>query len=303
MKFPFLLAVLAALAGSAACDKKSSAPKEKPAPEPSARAPDAGAARPATGHAGPFEMIVTPATAPVSGTPASLTLELLDAAGARVTSLDVVHEKIIHLIVVSPDLSFFAHVHPEAQPDGRLQVTVTPPHPATYVVFGDFRPTGGAPSITRATFAVEGEPPATKPLVAKGLPARGSFDGFEVSLRSKAPLVAGADAMLEFEISENGAPVADLRDYLGARGHCVIISEDTTQYLHTHPLGGTGSKIEFHTSLPKAGKYKVWAEFRPAGKPVLASFVIDVPTEATAPAEPHDHGGGHDHGDDHGHSH
>ncbi len=303
MRSPFLPVVLAALAGSAACDKKTSSPKAESSPEPSARAPDASAGSPATGASGPFQMVVTPATEPAPGTSASLTLELLDAVGARVTSLDVVHEKIIHLIVVSPDLSFFAHVHPEAQPDGRLQVGVTPPHPSTYVAFGDFRPTGAAPSVARATFAVAGEPPASKALAVTALPARGSFDGFEVSLRSKAPLVAGADAMLEFEISENGAPIVDLRDYLGARGHCVIISEDTTLYLHTHPLGGTGSKIEFHTILPTAGKYKVWAEFRPAGKPVLASFVIDVPTEAAAPKEPHDHGGSHGHGDDHGHSH
>lgn len=232
------------------------------------------------------------------GKPGALTLELQDAAGTRVTALDVVHTKQLHLIVVSPDLSFFAHVHPEARPDGKLGVEVTLPGPATYVAFADFKPTGSPQTVARGTIELPGETARPKPLEVSALPARGTFDGFEVSLRSKAPLAAGHDAVLELEIFAKGAPVADLQDYLGARGHCVIISEDTTGYLHSHPLGGTGSKVQFHTTLPAAGKYKVWAEFRPGGKTLLASFVIDVPTEAAAPGEkPHEHGGagGHSH--------
>lgn len=292
MKVPFRFALFASLALLVGCDKESSDPT------PPARPLDAApVAKPTAGPSGPFQMIVTPEAALAPGTPASLTLELLDSAGKRVTALDTVHEKQIHLIVVSPDLSFFSHVHPEAQADGRLRVDVTVPHPATYVAFGDFRPTGSAQTVARATLVVPGETPAPKALEARALPARGSFDGFEVSLRSKAPLIGGGDAVLEFEIFEKAAPVSDLRNYLGARGHCVIVSEDTTGYLHSHPLGGTGSKVQFHTTLPNAGTYKVWAEFRPLGKPVVASFVVDVPAEAAPPEEPHEHGG------DQGHSH
>lgn len=261
------------------------------------------AAKVAAPVAGPYRMSLTPAAPPAPGAELALTVEVRDAAGARVTAFDTVHEHPLHLIVVSPDLSFFAHLHPEPQPDGTLRVAATLPHPAGYVAFGDFRPTGAAPGIARATLEVPGEVPKAKPLDAKRLPARGSFDGFDVRLRSKAPLVAGADAVLEVEVYDKDVAVTDLQNVLGARGHCVLISEDTAQFVHTHPLGGSGSKVAFHATPPAPGRYKLWVEMRPAGKPVRASFVVEVLAEGPAAEEPHDHGGdhGHDHGAGHGH--
>ena len=103
------------------------------------------------------------------------------------------------------------------------------------------------------------------------------------------------------EVFDKGAPVSDLRDDHGARGHCVIVNADATQYQPCSPLGGAGAKVQFHTTLPTAGKYKIWAELRPAGKPLLASFVVDVPSEAAHPHGKEPHGRGHGHGDDHGH--
>ncbi len=306
MKRHALFAIIASLLPIAACDKKASAPAPPHASgsgahEHAASPRDAMTATAVTpAPVGPFSLIVTPQGTLAAGAQATLILELQDAAGARVSTLDVVHEKLIHLIVVAPDLSAFAHVHPEPRPDGTFTVDVTLPQSASYVVFADFRPTGGPQAVARGTVVVSGEPAARQPLVARALPARGSFDGFEVSVRSKAPLTAGGDAVLEFEIFDKGAPVVDLQNYLGARGHCVIIGEDTTSYLHSHPLGGTGSKVQFHSTLPAAGRYKVWAEFRPGGKPLLASFVIDVPVAGAAKEAP---GHDHDHGGDDGHTH
>ncbi len=300
-----LFAIAIALAALGGCDKDTSRPAPAPAPAKASgthqHADAAPGATVSNAPAGPFRMIVTPEGGLAAATPTSLTLELQDAGGNRIKELDTVHTKLIHLIVVSTDLSSFSHVHPEQLPDGTFRVELTLPHPATYVAFGDFKPTGAPAAISRATVLVSGEPPAAKALEAGPLPARGSFDGFDVSVRSKAPLVAGGDAVLEFEVSDHGAPVSDLQDYLGARGHCVIISEDTTAYLHSHPLGGTGSKVQFHTTLPAAGKYKVWAEFRPGGKRLLASFVIDVPAVGAAPLE--EEPDGHRHGGPQGHSH
>lgn len=291
--------LIAIVLATGACDKKAPAPDPTPA-----RRSGAPEAKPAPVAAidppaptGPIRAVLTPTNALAPGTPGRLTLALEDAAGAQVTALDVVHDKRVHLIVVSPDLSVFSHVHPEAGPDGTLGVELTLPRPEAYVAFADFKPTGAPQAVARTVVTIPGEPAPRTPLVATELPARGSFDGFEVSLRSKAPLVAGGDAVLEVEVFDQGVPVSDLRDYLGARGHCVIIGEGATTYLHSHPLGGSGSKVQFHTTLPAAGKYKVWTELRPAGKPLLASFVVDVPAEL--PAAPH----GHEHGGANGHTH
>ncbi len=41
---------------------------------------------------------------------------------APVTRLSVVHEKLLHLFVVSRDLRYFAHLHPEQRPDGAFRL-------------------------------------------------------------------------------------------------------------------------------------------------------------------------------------
>jgi hypothetical protein len=68
-------------------------------------------------------------------------------------------------------------------------------------------------------------------------------------------------------------------------GHCVIISEDTQWYLHSHPQQFTmtmpadargGPEVAFHTIFPKPGRYKVWGQFQRDGKIIVADFVVNV---------------------------
>src|SRR5438309_5892926 len=47
-----------------------------------------------------------------AGQPTRLSLMIHDAGGAMLKDFDVVHEKRIHLIVVSDGLDQFAHIHP-----------------------------------------------------------------------------------------------------------------------------------------------------------------------------------------------
>lgn len=310
--YAILFVLLAAGTTTLGCDKSSAPPKASP-PASDAAPPTAtidAAPATATPPAGPFSLNVTAAGAVAAGAPAALTVELRDAAGARVAALDPTADKRIHVMVVSSDLSFATHAHPEAAADGTFALEVTLPSAGSYVAFADFRPAGAPPAVARGTVTVPGDAPAAKALAAKPLPAKTTVGEHEVRLRSKAPLAAGAEAVLELEVFRKGAPVADLRDYMGARGQAVLVSEDTTQYLHTHPLGGTGSKVQFHTTFAAAGKYVLWAHVRPGGEEVTARFVVDVPTEAAAPHDHgdghgHDHGPGkgHKHGGDHGHAH
>ncbi|MEZ4690960.1 MAG: hypothetical protein R3A12_12585 [Ignavibacteria bacterium] len=83
-------------------------------------------------------------------------------------------------------------------------------------------------------------------------------------------------------ILKNGQDVTNLKNYLGALGHMVIISEDASLYLHVHPMeqetgeekehdhSGSGEmkmdsdkmtksgpSVAFHTEFPEAGIYKV----------------------------------------------
>ena len=57
-----------------------------------------------------------------------------------VKRFEVVHEKLFHLFIVNHDLEYFAHVHPEPQPDGSFLLRTTLPSPAH---------TGCLPTTTR----------------------------------------------------------------------------------------------------------------------------------------------------------
>jgi len=98
-------------------------------------------------------------------------------------------------------------------------------------------------------------------------------------------LVAERETQLAFRLERDGKPLTDLSPYIGAMGHCVIISEDTQTYLHSHPeqLAAApspdehgGPEVSFHTMFPKPGRYKVWGQFKRGDEIIVADFVVNV---------------------------
>ena len=100
---------------------------------------------------------------------------------------------------------------------------------------------------------------------------------------------------IKFTVRKNGKSVADLEPYLGALGHCVILSEGARDFLHAHPIEHGGhvkmgkpsghtldspapgkGEIVFHTQFPKGGIYKVWGQFKHQGQVLTADFVVKV---------------------------
>ena len=57
---------------------------------------------------------------------------------------ETVHERQYHLFVISQDMEYFQHIHPEQQPDGTWTIDVTLPKAGYYKVLSDFLPGGGA---------------------------------------------------------------------------------------------------------------------------------------------------------------
>jgi len=257
-------------------------PKPEPKPEPVAPSGDR------------YDLVLT--TDPATPLPNSATRLSFDpqSAGARVGKLAIVHEKPLHLIIVSRDLSFFAHEHPELQPDGTYALGFEFPAPGDYVLFGDFTPEGAEGQVVRMPVRVEGTALAAKPLAVEDRAAAKTLGALEVKLEP-ADIVAGADTMLAFTIGRGGKPQTGLRPYLGAMGHCVIIDESATSYLHSHPMedkaAGPTNVVQFHTVFPKAGKYKVWGQFDVGGQMLIADFVVDVGEGKAAPPDGDPHAG------------
>lgn len=215
---------------------------------------------------------------------------------APASDLLTVHEKPLHLFIISRDLEYFAHAHPEALGEGRFVLKHDAP-PGEYVVIADFLPKSGtaqmvhraivAPGLDRALAPVAVPPP--RPDIpdaaarASGNPSSGSaervVDGVRIRLEG-ADLVGGQTGLLRFHLSNaaDGTPIRDLEPYLGAPGHMLMMTATTTDAVHGHPEETTTqtSVITFKPSMPPPGIAKLWLQFQRGGKVTTASFVIDV---------------------------
>lgn len=212
--------------------------------------------------------------------------------GQTLRDLVRVHEYLMHLIVVAPDLSFFDHVHPEPQPDGSFAIDYKFPSDGSYLLFADITPKGTRSQVFRLPVSMTSSSTtmpsdtsaslAPSPALAKPLAADPTIVAeLHTSPRTS---MAGMHSQLLFRLSRNGQPITDLEPYIGAMGHCVIVSEDTQTYLHSHPEqllapkpdARGGPEVAFHTRFPKPGRYKVWGQFKRGDQILVADFVLDV---------------------------
>lgn len=227
-------------------------------------------------------MQVESAGTPIAGTETKLTIRLKDGEGRPIDRLDVVHEKKLHFLIMSRDLAFFAHEHPGQKEDGSLALDFTFPGAGEYILFADYTPTGGRGTVSSTRLRVQGRGDMSEPALEKDDLSRAKRSGsYDVKLDLAAH---GTESMLTFTITRQGRPVADLRPYLGALGHLVLVDPAATRLLHSHPMGaGDPGKVSFHTTFPAPGLYKLWAEFRPGGESLRVDFVIEVPESKGGP--------------------
>jgi hypothetical protein len=180
--------------------------------------------------------------------------------------LAVVHEKKMHLIIVSKDLSEFFHEHPEFTAQGQYNVPFTFKTGGDYVLYQDYQPEGGAHQLGRQVVTVSGAQKAPVKFTKDQM--QWQKNGNEAKLSFDKPAQVGQPLALQVNVSRNGQPVTNLDNYLGALGHMVVISEDTEKYLHVHPGdAGTnrGPSIGFQTGFDQAGLYRVFLQFNHGG--------------------------------------
>ena len=108
--------------------------------------------------------------------------------------LDVEHEKKIHLIVVSEDLSWFSHIHPEYQADGSYSVTETFPNGGNYILYADYKPTGRSTQLEKIQVSVKGA--AKKPVTYSEARLVSQVDGYEVKFVNGSELKANNEGHL-----------------------------------------------------------------------------------------------------------
>lgn len=212
-----------------------------------------------------------------AGAAIEIDLQLSDAEGEPLQKFEDTHERKLHLIIVSEDLSYFDHVHPEYAGEGLFRHYIVLPAGGKYKLFADFQPAGYAHATVSTTMHVAGEHKLERVIADQELIKTTDKAIVELAVSS---LEAGKQSELVFTFRhpETGAPLRDLQPYLGAIGHVVIISEDLEQYLHVHPASerGSGPEAKFATSFPAEGLYRIWGQFQRQDETFIAPFTVKV---------------------------
>jgi heavy metal-binding protein len=226
--------------------------------------------------------------------------------GEPIRKFETVHERQYHLFVISQDMEFFEHIHPEEHEDGTWTIDVTLPKPGYYKILSDFMPSGGAPQFLARPLVTAGYTgdleAGSAHLVPDKVLKKTAGDITATLDYDPQTCLVGLYCHLNFHLSDTGTgkPITDLQTYLGAFGHTLIMSEDMVDYVHSHPLdilampdddGGPpvflippgadletlrgGPDVTFEGLMPKAGRYRAWTQFRRNDKIYTFAFTFE----------------------------
>jgi hypothetical protein len=220
--------------------------------------------------------------------------------GHVVTSYDVDMTKIMHMIVVSDDLTEFRHVHPTLQADGHLVIDLAlPDKPGGYHIYMDGLPHGIGRQVFR--FEVPSKTKSAAPhrvlhVAGKTIPV----GPYTVTITPNA-IPIGEIVDVSVRILKDGKPARDLHPYLGVMAHGVFVGVDDLTYMHAHGMSADmldmsgasdcgdsmmmqmtpmppdlniGNEFEFQIIAPKAQNYDFWLQFVGGKAVYTAPFLV-----------------------------
>jgi hypothetical protein len=220
-----------------------------------------------------MQFVIDPAV-PTGGLETKFTLRPVKAGTDSRVNLEIQHEKKIHFIIVTEDLSSFRHLHPVEQTDGSYTLNYLFPHGGNYILYADYKPAGAEKQVAMKTTKITGQ--EEKPAVYDSQMLVCKTNGYTVTLKTANTAInSGKEQVLVAEIADtNGTLTPDqLENYLGEKAHMVIIGISGKKFLHVHPMV-MGNELMLHTTFSEPGMYRAWLEFKKDGKVNLADFVI-----------------------------
>jgi hypothetical protein len=240
--------------------------------------------------------------------------------GLPLDHLMAMHDKKVHLIVVSSDLADFAHIHPDAQGrSGLYKIRVNEPSTdpdnadaaravargGDYFLFSEFMPPEAPMTMVPLQIRAEGPlsprpRPALDPASADGTVTK-TFGSYRMSMKPMATVSCGM-LMVRFwlridELDTSGAyrPVGDIQSWLGRNAHGIVVSLDGTTakekvVRHIHAIypdrAPSGPELvlllDNHQGAFPDGDYKIFIQLKRAGRVSTFPFVmhLEKPREA-----------------------
>jgi hypothetical protein len=207
-----------------------------------------------------------------AGSPSMFAFRIVHDNGVVETEFQLLHERPLHLIVLSRNLVDYFHLHPAIDDAGRWSVEMPALAPGSYRVFADFQPQG-ADNLTLGTDVIVPGNVQSAP-IPEPSPVS-TVDNYEVAL-SGTPAVGDSD--LSFTV-ERADQIVHADPYLGAAGHLIAIRVGDLAYLHVHPHDeSTNPLVTFTGEFPSAGTYRLFFDFSHGGTVHTAAFTVLVPT-------------------------
>ncbi|HJQ68029.1 MAG TPA: heavy metal-binding domain-containing protein [Blastocatellia bacterium] len=274
------------------------------------------AANPAISEEFGLRMESTPAQ-PKPGEKLRLRFHINDPrTGQQVKQFQLMHDKLFHLFIISQDMKQFQHIHPTFLPDGSFVIETVLPDAGNYKVYCDVYPAEGVPQVIQrnlttagytpdllssaarlapdATLTKVGEVTKVAPENAEKLGVElpehppAAVNSIKVDLKLEpAEIIAGRPITLKYHLTDakTGEEVRDLSPYLSAWGHTLILSEDQSDYVHSHPVEIVPTDVEraklrggpmvtFEALFPRPGNYRIWTQFLRGNAVVTVSFNV-----------------------------
>ncbi|MEK7533719.1 MAG: hypothetical protein AAB600_00115 [Patescibacteria group bacterium] len=231
--------------------------------------------------------------------PFTLKVVLHDKRGRPVNDLQISHERILHVILVSEDMEEFKHVHPEdaknyvaktGQTEFEIPITLSKAGRYRVLVDGSRKGVGEVSDLGWLEVGIVGDSVGEPVLIKKDRRLNRIFGEYDVSLvpTPHNALRSGEKTQLSYFIRdrETGNPIFDIEQYLGADMHLAIMSIDLSTILHTHgarwePKLGPNQGVAFpeiraNYTFPYPGLWKIYGQFQHKGKVVTTEFMVEV---------------------------
>jgi hypothetical protein len=225
-------------------------------------------------------------TIPEAGQPTLITIKITEnQSDKRIKEFDLLHEKLMHVIIVSEDLSYFSHIHPIFdEKERKFTISHVFPETGKYKIWVDFKPKNG--NQTLVSFNLDtmiGTYDKSISITKERQYTKQIDKNYYVNLLIPKEIKSNKPVDLTFVIlDQNSNPITDLTPLMGAGGHSVIISSDLKEFLHVHPTKEVisdwkgGPQISFSTVFPYPGLYKSWGQFQHQNAIITADFVLEV---------------------------
>ena len=195
----------------------------------------------------------------------------------RVPDFQMERNRLMHLFVVSKDLSFFQRVYPIHKGNGHFMIEQTLPRAGEFKLFADYTPVDGLREVAQKTFVVNGAKLPRVPLVADVFAANANANAnaiasaqaqaksatkrviseaegnqdagallYNVRLTLPKNVVAARAVEMRFRVMDGqGAALSDLEPFLGAFAQAVVLSGDGEIFVDVRRADETSTRLSY----------------------------------------------------------